>query len=150
MRARAVLVPIALLAGALLAWRRRRAQPGPAPLAAPPPRIEPVALPEGPPGFVSIPWTLVASPPDRPELRLRYACTEQMELDRVDARETPSQVFVTVLMHRRSTAGGGPAAEQEHETVVALSGPLGSRALVHAPVDVAVPGDEPGAPPLYP
>ena len=149
MRIRSVLVPIALLAGALLAWRRRRAHAAPTPLAAPP-RIEPVALLEAPSRFVSIPWTLAAAPEDRAELRLRYACTEQMELDRVDVQETPSQVFVTVLMRWQPPAGGWFAWERQHEAVVALSGPLGSRALVHAPVDVAAPGDEPEDRPLYP
>src|SRR5215208_1758052 len=141
MRRRSVLLPVVLLAGALLAWRRRRARAAHAPLAAPP-RVAPVALLEAPPPFASVPWTLAAAPEDRAELTLRYACPGHMRLDRIDARETPSQVFVTVLMRRQAPTGEGLPQQQEREAVIALSGPLGARALVHAPVDVG-PGHEP-------
>jgi hypothetical protein len=67
-----------------------------------------------------------------------------MELDRVDAQETPTQVFVTVLMRWRPPAGGWFALEQRDEAVVPLAQPLGERELVHAPVD------GPDHAPLYP
>lgn len=148
MRRRSVLVPIALLAGALLAWRRRRARAVHPPLAAPAPvaPVAPAALLEPPPRFASVPWTLAAAPEERSELTLRYACPGHMQLDRIDAQETPSQVFVTVLLSRQPQMEAGLAPHQQHEAVIALSGPLGSRALVHAPVDVAAPADEPAGP----
>ncbi len=149
MRRRSILLPFVLLAGALLARRRRRARAAHAPLAAPP-KVAAAVLPEPPPRFVSVPWTLTAAPESRSELTLRYACPGHMQLDRIDARETPSQVFVTVLLSRQPPMADGLAPLQEHEAVIALSGPLGTRALVHAPVDVAAPGDGPAGPSLYP
>lgn len=95
--------------------------------------------------FVSVPWTLVAAPADEPRLTIRHAADEHMQLDRVDAQETPTQVFVTVLMRWRPPAGGRFAFEREQEAVVPLAHPLGERELVHAPVDL-----EPSDPPLYP
>jgi hypothetical protein len=141
-----LLASLALLLAAAVALARRRRR-GVRPLPAPPPA--PPALPPGP-RFVSIAWTLVAAPAERAELTLRYASTEHMELDRVDAQETPTQVFVTVLMRRRPPAGGSLAWEPEHEATVALSAPLAGRELVHAPVDLEAPAEGPGDPPLYP
>jgi hypothetical protein len=144
-----LLASILLLAGALLLRRRRRraahgaldgGAPG-GPLAPPAPALGPAA-----PGtrFVSVPWEPVAAPEDEPALTIRYRGDEDMELDRIDAQETPTQLFVTVLMRRRPPAGGRFALTREHEAVVPLSRPLGERELVHAPVD------EPGDRPLYP
>ena len=105
--------------------------------------------------FVSVPWTLVESDPADPRLRIHCRGDEHMELDRVDAQETPTQVFVTVLMRWSPPAGGGGLASwQQHEVVVSLSSPLGTRELVHTPVDVDTTGEPagggPSAPPLYP
>ena len=141
----AILLPIAAVVGVLIAWRRRsmRATQAP-PLAAPPsPAPLPAATEER---FVSVPWTLVDAPRDRAELTVRCVPPAAMELDRVDAQETPTQVFVTTLMRRRAT-GDADVALAPVEATVPLSGPLGPRELVHAPVDD---GGEPGARPLYP
>lgn len=104
--------------------------------------------------FVSVPWTLVESDPADPHLRIACAADEHMELDRVDAQETPTQVFVTVLMRWSPPAGDSFAGSQQHEAVVSLSSPLGTRELVHTPVDVDTKSDPagggPSAPPLYP
>jgi hypothetical protein len=152
-RRRVVIVPLLLLAGVLLARRRRRARIATTPLAAPP-RDAPIALLEPGARFVSVPWTLVEADPTEPRLRIRCSGDQQMELDRIDAQETPTQVFVTVLMRRHSPAGGRFALEEEHEAVVSLSSPLGTRELVHTPVDVEPPSEPadggPSAPPLYP
>ena len=94
--------------------------------------------------FVSVPWELVTAPADEPALTVRYQGDEHMQLDRVDAQETPTQVFVTVLMRWRPPSVGPFAYANEDEAVVPLAQPLGERELVHAPVD------EPGDPPLYP
>jgi len=146
MRRRVVIVPLLALAGVLLARRRRRARAVPAPLTAPPQAPLAPAAPALDPGtsFVSVPWTLVDAPPDEPRLTIRCKGDEQMELDRIDAQETPTQVFVTALMRRRPAPGGPPPPAREHEAVVPLGRPLGPRELVHAPVD------EPNGPPLYP
>jgi hypothetical protein len=148
MRRLAVLAPIAVLVAVLLA-RRRRARAARLGAGAPPRtpaaallEAPAIALLEPPPRFVSVPWTLVAAPQERAELTLRCTVGEQMELDRVDAQETPTQVFVTVLLRRQPADAGTPAQPREHEATVALSSPLGSRALVHAPAD------EPSDPPL--
>jgi hypothetical protein len=154
-RRAAVLLPIAVLAGALLAWRRRRARAVRAPLAGPA-SPQPVASPRPvaslPAGdrFLSVAWTLVAAPPDRAELTVRYVGGPELEPDRFDAQETPTQVFVTVLMRRAERMGDAAQGRRELEAVVALSRPLGERELVHAPVDLPAPGGEqPGDPPLY-
>jgi len=154
-RRRVVIVPLLLLAGVLLARRRQRVRAATTPLAAPPQRA-PVALLEPGARFVSVAWTLVASNPAEPGLTISWAGDEHMELDRVDAQETPTQVFVTVLVRWSppTGAGEGSAQTREHEAVVVLSGPLGTRELVHTPVDLAPlgkpAGDGPSAPPLYP
>jgi hypothetical protein len=159
----AVLLSIALMAVLLLARRRRRAAPAPlavsrplpalppaqAALPAPePPSAAPTPAPPPPPAsamrFLSVPWELVAAPADEPSLTIRCAGDEHMKLDRVDVQETPTQVFVTVLMRWQPPGGGWFAFEQPHEAAVALAQPLGGRELVHAPVD------EPGHAPLYP
>jgi hypothetical protein len=139
----AILVPLVLLAAALLARRLLRARAASAPLTAPQPAAP---LPSPPSGtrFVSVPWTLVETAAAEPQMAIRYQADEHMQLDRIDAQETPTQVFVTVLMRWSPPTGGWFAYTQEHEAVVELSGPLGARELVHAPVD------EPDAPPLYP
>jgi hypothetical protein len=150
MRRRTVLASFVVVAGVLLAWRRQRSRAAARSsleTAAPAP---PLALPEPAPRFVSVPWTVVSAPEDRAELTLRYTCTEHMELDRVDAQETPTQVFVTVLMRWLPPSGGWFAWQQERPATVALSSPLGTRALVHAPVDADALGDDPSGPPLYP
>src|SRR5581483_3329912 len=110
--------PIVLAAAALFAWRRRRARlraslgAPPAPSASTPAARRALAAPAAPSPtlhaptappppsdsrFVSVPWTLVAAPADRAELTVRYAVPPRFQLDRVDAQETPTQVFVTVL-----------------------------------------------------
>jgi hypothetical protein len=151
---RALVVTIAILAGALLAWRRRRARAAcqPSPASSPASPVAPVAPSSR---FVSVPWTLVDAPPEQAELSLRYRCTGQMQLDRVDVQETPTQVFVTVLVRWTPPTGESTARQEEREATVTLSRPLGSRALVRAPVDLgaglgAPPSANPGAPPLYP
>jgi len=172
MRRRAVIVPIVLLASVVVAWRRRRARaarrplgasPTPAPVGARTPVASlPAPAPEPAPGeppslahdlpFVSVPWTLADAPGDRAELTVRFAGHPQLALDRVDAQETPSQVFVTVLMRRRAAAADADGeAPPEQQATVALSGPLGARELVHAPADwPPAAGGEPSDPPLYP
>jgi hypothetical protein len=140
-----VLLSIALLAGALLLrHRRRRAMSSALSARQPTPPLAPGGRAAAGERFVSVPWELIAAPPDDPSLTIRYRSDEQMELDRVDAQETPTQVFVTALMRWRPPAGGWFAYAEEHEALVPLSRPLGERELVHAPVD------EPGGPPLYP
>lgn len=145
MRRLAVLVPLAAVAAGLLAWRRRRrSAPALTPAASPVPVTAPAS------SFASVPWELVAAPPDRAELTLRCTLPARMELDRVDAQETPTQVFVTALARPEPDAGAEPAAR---EATVALSGPLGERELVHAPVDPgadASTSGEPTRPSLYP
>lgn len=142
-RPAALLTSLALLlvAGVVLV-RRRGKRPNPLP--EPPPA--PLALPPGP-RFVSVPWSLVEAPGDHPHLTIRYSSSTHLVLDRIDAQETPTQVFVTVLMRWSPPAGGPSASQDEQEATVALSGPLGSRELIHAPVD-----DDggPALPPLYP
>ncbi|HXE46188.1 MAG TPA: hypothetical protein VN635_13475 [Conexibacter sp.] len=182
MRLRRVIAPIVLVAAAVLAWRRRRAGAQPslgaapvarpvpastrrAPISSPPAALPAPTAPSPPPAaspaaaappdspFVSVPWTLVAAPEDRAELTIRYAVHPHLELDRADAQETPTQVFVTVLMRPRAAAGEPQAPPQEHEATVSLSGPLGARALIHAPADAAAHdggGGEPSDAPVYP
>ncbi|HEU4703292.1 MAG TPA: hypothetical protein VFS37_12490 [Conexibacter sp.] len=154
MRRPALIVSIALAAGALaIRWRRRRAASSALAGVAPaPPLSRPTPLlpaPTSPPPasatrFVSVPWELLAAPADEASLTIRYRGDEHMELDRIDAQETPTQLFVTVLMRWRPPEGGWFAFADEHEAVVPLAQPLGGRELVHAPVD------EPSGPPLYP
>jgi hypothetical protein len=143
----AVIVSLLLLAGALLIrLRRRRAASslgGGAPARPLPPPMPALPAPAAAPQFVSVPWELVAAPPDEPALTISYRSGEYMELDRIDAQETPTQLFVTVLLRGEPPASSWSALA-EHEAVVPLSRPLGERELVHAPVD------EPSQPPLYP
>lgn len=143
MRRLLVLAPLAVLAALLLARRRRQRRAG-QPLTTPPQPSPLAALPEGP-RFLSVPWELAAAAPeDETQLAIRYRGDAHMTLDRVDAQETPTQVFLTVLMRWEPPADGSFAWEQEHEATVALSRPLGSRELLHAPVD------GPNDPPPYP
>jgi hypothetical protein len=53
-------------------------------------------------------------------------------------------------MRWRAPADGAVRWQPEREAGVSLSAPLGTRALVHAPVDVSAPGEDPDKPPLYP
>jgi len=150
MRRRVVIVPLLALAGLLLARRLRRRRGAGAPLPARPPQsaLAPRAVLREPgTRFVSVPWTLVEAPADEPSLAIRYRSDEHMELDRIDAQETPTQVFVTVLTRWTPPVGGGWFAfAREQEAAVRLSAPLGPRELVHAAVD----GEQPSEPPLYP
>ena len=152
MRRRVVIVPLLLLAGILLA-RRRRMRAASTPLAAPT-KDAPIALLESGARFVSVPWTLVEASPDVPHLKIACSGDEHMELDRVDAQETPTQVFVTVLMRWRPPADGRSATTRPHEALVTLGSPLGMRELVHTPVDVDTAGEpaggRPSTPRLYP
>jgi len=143
MRRLAVLVPLAALVAGLVAWRRRsRSAPALTPAASPTPVSAPAT------GFASVPWELVAAPPDRAELTVRCALPPHTRLDRVDAQETPTQVFVTALARPEPDAGTEPAVR---EATVDLSGPLSERELVHAPVDPdASAGGEPTGPSNYP
>ena len=148
MRRPALIVSLLLLAGALLLRLRRRYAAGslgggaPAgPLPQPPAALP---APSGDSRFLSVPWTLVAAPADEPALTISYRSDEHMELDRVDAQETPTQLFVTVLMRRRAPTADSVAGAEEHDATVALSRPVGERELAHAPVD------EPDERPLYP
>ncbi|HST14539.1 MAG TPA: hypothetical protein VLJ44_06780 [Gaiellaceae bacterium] len=163
MRLRLVIVPLAALAAALLARRRRRRRAATTPLTQsgtmPPLAPAEFADPGGPAAsgerFVSVPWTLVEASAGEPHVTIRYCDDEHMKLDRIDAQETPTQVFVTVLTHWLPPAGGWFALKREHEAIVPLSGPLGERELVHAAVDLDSPGSPPGGgepsePPLYP
>lgn len=142
MRRLALLVSIAVVTAVLLARRRR---PAAAPLAPAPERPAIASLPSGP-RFVSVPWTPVEASGDRAELTIRYRGDAHMELDRIDAQETPTQVFVTLLMAWQPPAGGWVAWAEEREATVGLSAPLGERELLHAPVD----DDVPDEPPDYP
>ena len=145
MRRLALFISIALLAGALvLRHRRRRDASSSVGARQPAPPIAQGGRTGSGERFVSVPWELVAAPVDEPSLTVRYRGDDRMELDRIDAQETPTQVFVTLLMRGRAPGEGGVAHVREHEAVVQLSRPLGERELVHAPVD------EPGGSPLYP
>jgi hypothetical protein len=154
----AVLLSIALLVGTLLARHLRRRHALCSPLVTPEPSTQLHAPLEPGTRFVRVSWTLVEASPTEPRLTIRYGGDVGMELDRVDAQETPTQVFVTVLMRRLPAAGGSPAPAQEHEAVLPLAQPLGERELVHAPVDSEAPAGpspdpadgDPNDPPLYP
>jgi hypothetical protein len=139
MRRPAVLVSLALLlaAGVLALRSRRRPHQAVVPAPAAP------ALPPGP-RFLSVPWTLVDAPAERGELAIRYASAEHMQLDRIDAQETPTQVFVTVLVRWSPPAGGWFASQRETDATVALTRPLGERELIHAPDDLVSPDARPG------
>jgi hypothetical protein len=144
MRRLRVLAPLALLL-ALLIVRARRRRPAAPPLRT---RVVPPALPAAPPPgprFLSVPWELVEAPADRPDLTVRFErATIDMELDRVDAQETATQVFVTVLVRFQPPAGDGDAAAWDaEEATVALAEPLGERELIHAPTDVDRAADGP-------
>ncbi len=149
MRRPALIVSLLLLAAAVLVRLRRRHPAGSLGGAAPvgplpaPQRQLPAPPPDSP--FVSVPWELVVAPADESSMTIRYRADPDLELDRIDAQETPTQLFVTVLMRRRQPPSGETAAlGDEHEASVALSRPLGERELIHAPVD------EPNDRPLYP
>lgn len=150
MRRSAALASLAALVALLLVRRALRRRAAEAPLEAAPDLPALAALPAGP-RFVSVPWSLAAEPAlGEAELAIRYRCAEGMELDRVDAQETPTQVFVTVIARWEPPAGGWFAWEQEHEATIRLAHPLGERELLHAPVDDGPHGGEPARPPHYP
>jgi hypothetical protein len=136
-RASRLLLSLALLvAAAALALRRRRATPNPLPQS-------PAPLPALPPGprFVSVDWTLVEAIEDGARLAIRYECLPDMELDRIDVQETPTQVFVTVLMRWQPPAGGWFVSPEQRDARVELGRPLGERELIHAPSDLGGPPD---------
>lgn len=95
------------------------------------------------PVFLSMPWTLAtneATARPQTELPIRFTLLgEGMELDRIDVRETDSQVFITVLARYLPPPGGPSPARYgvARDAVVRLAAPLGERALVHAPDDLA-------------
>src|SRR5829696_2281826 len=115
MRRGAVLPGLILLAIGVLIVRLRhaRASNAPAPVTAPAPvpALHAVTVDEPPvthaaPRFLSIPWQLVSPPSDDAELEIAFSRNEHEELDRVDVQETPTQVFVTVIVHWRLHAAG--------------------------------------------
>lgn len=88
------------------------------------------------PRFVSVAWAPNPDPPpsDAAEVTIGFALVSgQMRLDRVDVRETASQVFVTVLAWWEPAAGA--AGTDACVETISLERPLGDRALVHAPLD---------------
>lgn len=98
------------------------------------------------PRFVSLAWTAADAQPgaETTELRVRFGLVPgEMRLDRIDVRETASQVFVTVLAWWEPPAAPPAEADRDAGTVpsderietVALREPLGDRTLVHAPHD---------------
>jgi hypothetical protein len=95
-------------------------------------------LPPGP-SFVSVPWEPTAAAAEDRELAIRLTRSEQMTLDRVDVRETPTQVFVTVIARWDAAAGGRFAFDVEEPATVTLRGPLGERELVHGATDAVYP-----------
>jgi hypothetical protein len=128
MRRRAVLVLLAALAaGAALVRRRRAARPQVA--SAPPSRTLP-------PRFLSVPWQLAEPAGEEAELAIRFAHAEGTALDRVDVRETPTQVYVTVIVR---AAGVGTGAPVQQTATVTLSAPLGDRELVPGATDALYP-----------
>jgi hypothetical protein len=134
MRRRAAFALVAALAaGVLLRRRQRSAAPGVDSPPAPAATLAPV------PRFLSLPWELAEPAGDDAELAVRFARSEQMALDRVDVRETPTQVFVTVLVRWEPPAGGWFAWDVEETATVALAAPLGERELVHAATDAEAP-----------
>ena len=96
----------------------------------------PPATPSADSPFRSVAWTPLGGEPapSATELRIGFSLVAGREsLARVDVRETASQVFVTVLARRAEPQGARPAYAEAHKATVALSAPLGDRALVHAP-----------------
>ena len=134
MRLRTVAAGLIALAAGVLIYRRTR-PPG---RSAGPLCSTPVpALPSAP-RFLSVAWELVEPPADD-ELALRFQRSQHMTLDRIDVQETPTQVFVTVLVRWQPPAGGWFASEVEERATVKLSRALRDREVVHAATD-----------PLYP
>lgn len=132
----------------LLRLRRARAERVPAPVAGAPaaPSLPVAVEPPHAPRFLSVPWQLAAPPGDGTELEIRFARNGHEALDRVDVQETPTQVFVTVIVHWRPHVVGPFAAETEETATVPLDRPLGDRELIHGATDV----DDAGGRPLYP
>ncbi len=138
MRLRAILPVLLALLAVLAVLRRRRAAALPAPSAAAVPA--PAALPDpdprpSGPRFVSVPWELAATPADAPELAIRFTRSEHMTLDRIDVLETPTQVFLTVLVRWEPPAGGWFAYDRDEPASVALQHALGERELIHGAID---------------
>jgi hypothetical protein len=154
MRRIAAIALLAALAGMLIARRRRARQTRP--LEAPRAR-QAATAPAVEPRFVSVAWELVAAPQEQPELAIRCHQDDALVLDRVDVQETPTQVFVTALARQQPRTGEEPVRSGVDATV-ALSRPLGTRELIHTPVDRAPNPNgagasatgSPGVPPLYP
>lgn len=151
---RIALVAVLLALAATVIARRRRAQarqqaaaptdrPAPPPSKgtadAPAPDSARDATPAGLP-FASVAWTLVAAPAEQAELTVECHQDDELELVRVDAQETPTQVFLTAIARRRRRDDGEPPRERARATVK-LSEPLGQRTLIATPVD-AWPDDD--------
>ncbi|MBB4664514.1 hypothetical protein [Conexibacter arvalis] len=88
--------------------------------------------------FRSVAWELLDGEPepDATELRIGFSLVGRYEtLARIDVRETASQVFVTVLARFDPPEGGWFGYAEAHQATIVLDGPLGDRALVHAPTD---------------
>jgi hypothetical protein len=134
MRVRAVLPALLAAVGGVLIWRRRRAAARPARLVTPvPPATALIPVPR----FVSVPWQLAAEPgDDEDELSISYARDEHMAPDRIDVLETPTQVFVTVIVSWLPPAGGWFAWREQEQATVQLRAPLAGRELIHAATDL--------------
>ncbi|HEY4280817.1 MAG TPA: hypothetical protein VGM91_21545 [Conexibacter sp.] len=141
MRRRALLMLLAALATLVAVWQRSRRRAA-AMLAGA--QVEHERRPASrsyASRFRSLGWSLLDEPigPTATELRIGFdLLAKQMELDRIDVRETPSQVFVTVLARVVTASGDGASAAasaEAHEATVSLSAPLNDRELVHAPTD---------------
>jgi hypothetical protein len=134
MRLRTVAAGLIVLAAGVLIYRRTR----PSDRSAAPLSSTPIATLPPAPRFLSVAWELVEPVADD-ELALRFQRSERMTLDRIDVQETPTQVFVTVLVRWEPPVGGWFAFEVEERATVKLSRPLRGRDVVHAATD-----------PLYP
>jgi hypothetical protein len=142
---------VAAAVAAAAALRRRRRTAAPQPATSPAPAMPRPASPPTPaeaaaPRFLSVGWALVEAPAERAALTIAYELDERVQLDRVDVRETPTQVFITVLVRAAAPAARPHASATRAEATVPLSRPLGSRELIHAPTD---PGEATAAP-VYP
>ncbi len=148
MRRGAVLPGLIVLAigVVLVRLRRMRANRAAVPVTGPAPAVPLPAETPATPRFLSVPWQLVAPPGEDAELTISFARNAHEQLDRVDVQETPTQVFVTVIVHWRLHAAGTFTAETEETATVPLNRPLGDRELVHGATDV----DDRGGRPLYP
>lgn len=88
--------------------------------------------------FRSVAWHLLDGEPaaTATELRIGFSLIARIEtLARIDVRETPSQVFITVLARFDPPEGGWFAYAEAQQATVALDEALGERRLVAAPED---------------